>query len=76
MQRGTPALARLPQPAIHRANRDPEPLGQDTLAALAPLMRRQHALPQVHRQRHGSRASEAMLNAAPNQPFKPASKPL
>jgi hypothetical protein len=46
-QRGAPALARLPQPAIHCPNRNPEPLGQDALAALAPLMRRQHALPQV-----------------------------
>jgi hypothetical protein len=76
MQRGTPALACLPQPAIHGPNRNPEPLGQDALAALAPLMCRQHAPPQVHRQRHGSRASKAMLNAVPNQPFKSVSKPL
>jgi hypothetical protein len=75
-QRRTPALAHLPQPAIHRANRNPEPLGQDALAALAPLMRGQHTLPQIHRQRHGSRTSKAMLNAASNQPFKSGSKPL
>jgi len=47
--RGAPALAGLPQPAVHRADRDPGPLGQHALAALAPLVRRQHTLPQIHR---------------------------
>jgi hypothetical protein len=46
---GAPALAGLPQPAIHRANRNPKPRRQNTLAALAPLVRRQHPFPQVRR---------------------------
>ena len=74
--RGAPAFARLPQPAVHRAERDPEPLGQHALAALAPLVRRQHALPQVHRQRHGFGSSKARRNAAPNQPFNSPGKLL
>jgi len=48
-QRGAPALPRLPQPVIHRADRHLEPLGQDTLATLAPLMRPKYALSQVCR---------------------------
>ena len=75
-QRGAAALPRLPQPVVHRANRDLEPLGQHTLAALAPLMRRQHALSQVYRQGHGSDPSKATNNALPNQPFRSPRNPL
>ena len=75
-QRGAAALARLPQPAVHRADRNSEPLGQHALAALAPLMGRQHALPQVYGQRHGFRTPKARPNADPNRPFNSPGNPL
>jgi hypothetical protein len=43
-QRSAAALPRLPKPGVHRADRNREPIRQNTLAALASIMRGQHAL--------------------------------
>jgi hypothetical protein len=53
-QRSAAAFAGPPQPAVHRAQRDPESLGENPPAALAPHMCRKHPLPQIRRQSHGS----------------------